>query len=127
MTYIIFTIGRVLLGGYFIFNGYLHFAKKHMMTSYAHSKGVPAAKVMVSISGVVLILGGLAVAANAYPLVGLWILISFLIPTTFMMHNFWRQKEHDARMMEQIHFAKNIALIAALLMITALTSAFLVR
>ena len=40
---IAFLIGRVIVGGFFLMNGFNHFAQFNMMTGYAKSKGVPAA------------------------------------------------------------------------------------
>lgn len=127
MAYNIFLLGRVLLGGFFIFSGYLHFKDVVQMTHYALSKNIPAAKVVVYISGIILMLSGLGIVFSIFPLISLWLAVLFLIPTTFMMHNFWRQKDTASFLAERNNFAKNLALIGALFIIIVLTSTFLIR
>ena len=38
---IAFFVGRVIAAGFFLMNGFNHFAQLNMMTGYAKSKGVP--------------------------------------------------------------------------------------
>ncbi len=113
----IFIIGRILLGGYFIFSGVNHFTNIGMLTGYAKSKHLPAAKLAVALSGLILILGGLTILLNFWNILGLWALIVFLVVTTLVMHQFWTIKDPQARMGDMINFNKNIALIGALLLL----------
>lgn len=39
----------------------------------------------------------------------------FLFPTAFLMHGFWREADPQARMMEQTHFFKDLAMAGAAL------------
>ena len=55
---IAFLIGRVIVGGFFLMNGFNHFAQLNMMTGYAKSKGIPAPALAVGGSGILLFLGG---------------------------------------------------------------------
>jgi putative oxidoreductase len=41
MENVLFLIGRILFGGYFIYNGYNHLKNLSMMSGYAKTKGVP--------------------------------------------------------------------------------------
>jgi putative oxidoreductase len=54
---IIFIIGRVLLGGYFIYSGFGHFKNYKNTTAYAKMKGVPMANVGVIVTGLLMFLG----------------------------------------------------------------------
>ena len=56
---IAFLVGRVIVGGFFLMNGFNHFAQLNMMAGYAKSKGVSAPALAVGGSGVLLFLGGL--------------------------------------------------------------------
>lgn len=49
------------------------------------------------------------------PILGLWLLILFLAPTSVMMHNFWSISDAQQRAAEQVNFLKNVALIGATL------------
>ena len=63
---IAFLIGRVIAGGFFLMNGFNHFAQRNMLIGYAKSKGIPAPPLAVGGSGVLLLLGGLSLLLG-YP------------------------------------------------------------
>ena len=113
---IAFLIGRILIGGFFIFAGFNHFAQLKMMAGYAKMKGAPAAEVAVGGSGVLLLLGGFSLLLGFHPTIGVILLILFLLPASFMIHNFWTIKDPQARMGELVNFEKNIAILGLLLM-----------
>lgn len=117
---ILFLIGRILLGGYFLYSGYNHFKNLAGMTGYAAMKKVPLARVAVIVSGVMLTLGGLAVLLNRFAILGMCLVILFLIPTTIMMHAFWKETEPNAKMMERVQFMKNLGFIGALLLLVSI-------
>ena len=119
MESILFLIGRILLGGYFIFNAFNHFSNLSMMSAYAQSKGVPAPKLAVGFSGLLLLLGGLSMLLGVYPMIGVVTIALFLLPVTFMMHAFWKLQDPMAKMGEQVHFSKNLALLGAALALLA--------
>lgn len=110
------VVGKTIFGLYFLYNGINHFAHLQAMSGYARSKGVPAAKLAVTITGLLLILGGVAAVLGSAQ-VATFILLVFLIPTTIIMHNFWTVHDPQQKMMETVQFMKNIALIGATLML----------
>ncbi len=113
---IAFLIGRIILGVYYLFNAVNHFMQLNMMSGYAGSKGVPAPKVAVAGSGLVLLLGGLSILLGYQPYIGVALLVIFLVPVAFMMHNFWTIEDPQMKMGEMVNFLKNIALAASALM-----------
>ena len=117
---ILFLVGRLILGGYFLQNAWNHFKHLDGLTRYAESKGVPSARAAVFVSGVLLMLGGLGVVFGIAPEASLTLLILFLVVITFKMHAFWKETDSNARMQELLHFYKNLALIGALLMLYAI-------
>ncbi len=116
----LFLIGRVLLGGYFLYNAYQHFKNLKGYTAYAQMKSVPSPKIAVIVSGVMLALGGLSIILGMFVILGMWLLVLFLLPTTFMMHKFWTISDPQMKSAERVQFMKNIALIGALLMLSSL-------
>lgn len=114
---ILFLLGRILYGGYFVFNGINHFAKLDMMAQYAAMKKVPAPKLAVAGTGALLLLGGLSVLLGAWPQWGLWLIVVFLVGVTPQMHNFWAVTDPMQRMGEMVNFTKNVALLGAALML----------
>ena len=114
--YVLFLIGRIIFGGYFIYNAFNHFTHVKMMSGYAATKSVPMPSVSIIISGLLLLLGGISVVLGVAPFIGLLCLIIFLIPVTFTMHSFWTDSDAASRMGNQINFYKNMALLGAVLM-----------
>jgi putative oxidoreductase len=117
MENLLWYLGRAIFGGYFLFSGYSHFANLDMMSGYARSKGVPAAKLAVAGTGVLLLAAGLSILLNVYPVVGLAAAIVFLVPTSLMMHAFWKVRDAGSRMGETVNFTKNMAIVGALLIL----------
>ena len=112
----VFLLGRILFGGFFIVGGINHFQHLGMMSGFAASKGVPAAKGAIIFSGLLIIFGGVCVVTGWRPQVGLACIVLFLLPVTFMMHGYWSETDPMQRMSQRVHFQKNIALLGAALM-----------
>lgn len=116
-----FLIGRILVGGFFILAGINHFAQLKMMAGYAKMKGTPAPELAVGTSGVLLLLGGLSLLLGFHPTIGVILLVIFLVPTSFMIHNFWKVSDPQAKMNDLVNFEKNIAILGLLLMTLLIT------
>jgi uncharacterized membrane protein YphA (DoxX/SURF4 family) len=112
----LFLIGRIIAGGFYIFNGANHYMHLKDMSGYAGSKGVPAPALSTMVTGLMLLLGGASVLLGVYPDVGVALLVAFLVPTAFIMHNFWTVEDPQMRAMEQIQFLKDLALAGSVLM-----------
>lgn len=110
-------VGRVLLALVFVLNGVFHIMKLRDMSAYAGGKGVPAANVAVSFSGLMILVGGVLIGLGWHRFIGAWLIVIFLIPVTFWMHNFWKQTDPAARMVDMQHFLKNMALLGAALLV----------
>jgi putative oxidoreductase len=105
------TIGRLLFGGFFLYNGVNHFLNRAPMVGYARSKNVPFPNVAVLASGALLLFGGLSLMAGVRPKVGAALVTTFLTGVTPVMHNFWAEEGEQERTQELINFSKNVALI----------------
>lgn len=114
---ILFIVGRVFFAFLFLGSAFGHFAQREAMTGYAQYKKVPAAAASVLISGVMLLAGGLSVLLGVYPVIGSLLLAAFLIPTAFIMHNFWTETDAQAKQNSMISFNKDIALGGAALIL----------
>jgi len=121
---IIFLVGRILFAVIFVVSALGHLTATGAMAGYAQSKGVPAAKASVIISGVVLLIGGLLIATGYYGDLGALLLVIFLIPTAFIMHAYWKETDPMAKMNEQVAFNKDISLAGAALIIFYLFAKF---
>jgi putative oxidoreductase len=78
--------------------------------------------VLVPLSGIIAGIGGLSVLLGYKAKLGAWLLVVFLIPVTFMLHNFWTVQDPMMRQFQMGMFMKNIAMLGAALMITQLGS-----
>jgi putative oxidoreductase len=116
----LFLLGRMLYGGFLLVNAYRHITGVNSMAPYAASRGIPAPKAAVLGSGVLLLLGGLSILFGIKPKLGILCVVLFLLPVTLTMHNYWSDKEPQARQMNQVQFHKNVALLGATLMFLAI-------
>ncbi len=109
----LFLLGRILYGGFFVMAGLNHFMQAGAMAGYAQSKNVPAPKLAVFGTGVLLLLGGASVLLGVEPQIGVLLLVLFLLPTSFIMHAYWKVTDPQWRQVDQINFMKNLALLGA--------------
>jgi putative oxidoreductase len=109
-------IGRVLLCLLFLISGLtFHFTSDAVQ--YAEAQGVPAASLLVPLSGVIAIVGALSIMFGYRAKWGAWLLVIFLIPVTFMMHNFWAIDDPMQRQMQMTMFMKNLGLLGGVLLV----------
>jgi len=111
----ILLLSRIILGFYFIFNGFSHFRSLNFMSQWVKSKNIPAPRLMVILTGIFLLIGGFSILLGSYVEIGILSLTLFFLPVTFIMHDFWREQDPQMKMMQMINFMKNLALWAAIL------------
>lgn len=109
-----FLIGRLVFGGFFLYNGIHHLKQRKQLGQYAESKNVPMAEAAVAATGVVLIGGGASILLGIKPKLGTAAIAGFLAGVSPVMHNFWSVEEPQ-RMNEMINFSKNMALLGSAL------------
>jgi uncharacterized membrane protein YphA (DoxX/SURF4 family) len=110
-----FLIGRLLFGGFFLYNGINHFKELKSMSQYAKAKGVPQPDVAVAASGAALLIGGASLLLGIKPKIGAAAVAGFLAGVSPVMHDFWKQEDPQKRQMEMIQFSKNMALLGGAL------------
>jgi putative oxidoreductase len=108
-----FLIGRLIFGGFFLYNGIHHFQKSHELSQYAGAKKVPKPEIAVKAAGAMLIVGGASILLGVKPKLGTIAILAFLSGISPVMHDFWNQKDPQQRMNEMINFSKNLALAGA--------------
>jgi putative oxidoreductase len=99
----------------FIISGVGHFSSGSI--GHAASSGVPAAHILVPLSGIIALLGGLMIVLGFKARIGAWLIVLFLVPVTLMMHPFWAFDDAQQAMMHRVNFLKNLALIGGALFI----------
>ena len=114
-----FLLGRLLFGGFFLYNGINHFKDAKTHTDYAAQKGVPAPDLAVSATGVALLVGGGSILTGIKPKLGTQAILGFLLSVSPLMHDFWNDESPDQRMHNMVDFSKNLALAGAALALMA--------
>ena len=104
----LFLLDRLLFGATLAFMGLNHFMDVDTMAGYAEFKGLPAPRFSVIASGLLLVLGGLGVAAGVYPVVAAGGLAVFLLVSAVTMHDFWSVDDPEEKQSEMTSFLKNL-------------------
>jgi putative oxidoreductase len=112
---IIVLLGRIFFSLIFLMTAMTHFSKGAI--GYAASKGVPAATFVVPLSGVIATLGAISIILGFKARLGAWLIVLFLVPVTFMMHDFWTVTDPQMKQMQMAMFLKNISMLGGALMI----------
>lgn len=118
---IVMLIGRILFAIMFVLSGINHLTKTEAMTGYAQFKKVPAAKLSVQVSGLILLLGGLSVIFGVWLDLGAIVLAVVLVLMALKMHDFWAADE-SSKQTEMIGFLKNISMAGGALFLFAIAA-----
>lgn len=110
-----FLLGRIIFGGFFLYNGIHHFLERKSMAQYARAKNVPAPHVAVPATGAALVIGGASILLGIKPRLGALAIIGFLAGVSPSMHDFWKVEDPNQRMNDMTNFSKNLALLGAAL------------
>ena len=113
---IIFLLGRIIFGGYFFYNSITHLTKTERLVARVSQRQIPSPKIAIYISGILLFLGGAGIILGISPGWSLTFVILFLIPATFLIHQFWKETDPSRRVVAVLNFTKNMALIGAAIM-----------
>src|SRR5258707_11471173 len=124
MSDIVNLISRVLMSAVFIVYGYLKFIDVTTITNNAGTKrfmelvasGAPAPSWLGYLIEAIELVGGLAILVGFKTRWVAWALVVWLVIVTAMGHPFWLF-EGAARGANQAHFYKNLAIIAAYLLL----------
>lgn len=117
---VVVLVGRILYVAIFLSSGLNHFRNVDSMSRYARSRGLPAARWVVLVSGAVIVVGGLMVLLGVWADLGTLLIAAFLLSTAVVMHDFWRQSDPTTRTTERLQFLKDISLAGASIMLFCL-------
>jgi putative oxidoreductase len=108
--------GRQLFSIIFIIASAGHFSPDAIESAARH--GVPLPDLLVPVSGVIALVGGLSVLLGFQTRIGAWLLVLFLVPVTVMMHNFWTSSDPLTHQIERAMFLKNVTMLGGALVIS---------
>jgi len=111
----VFLIGRIVFAIMFLGSGMGHLMKTEDSAAYAESKGLSNSTLMVQISGVAFLAGGIGIALGiftdlAFLLTGVLVMI-----IAVMLHPFWSM-EGEEQAAEMPNFMKNLTIFGGCLM-----------
>jgi putative oxidoreductase len=110
--------GRILMSVMFLVSGFFKIGGYTQLMGYAAAKGVPMASVAIACAAVLELAGGLAILTGFQTKIAAWILFLYLIPVTFIFHNFWALQGAEQQN-NMIHFLKNVAIMGGLVILAA--------
>ena len=110
--------GRILIAAIFIVSGYGKIGGFEGTVAQLAGKGMPLAEVAAAIAIAVELVGGILLVIGWHARWAATALFLFMIPTTFLFHNFWAF-EPPQQAMQRIHFMKNLAIMGGILYIMA--------
>jgi len=120
---VLVLIAQVVLGLYFLYNAYNHFRNQAAMAGFAQMRGVPAPQnLWVIVTGFMHLGAGISLLLGYRVAIGAWLAIIFLMLAAFFVHHYWTDQGME-RIGQQVNFQKNLALAAALLLVTYLPDA----
>ena len=88
-------LGRLLLGGAFVFAGLRNIQNAAFLTGLMAARGVPQARLALWAGIVLQIIAGVLVMAGLWTAIACAVLVLFLIVATPMFHNFWDHQGPD--------------------------------
>lgn len=122
---VVLLIGRILFALIFMMSGAtIHLLKWRDGVAYARASNVPAPELLVPLSGVMAVGGGLLVATGLWADLGALLLAGFAFPVAGWMHAFWKLDDPMERANQQAHFMKNVSMGGAALALFALFQQF---
>jgi putative oxidoreductase len=112
---LVVLVGRVCFAVIFILAAFNNFTPAGV--AYAAQHGVPSARVLVPLAGVLSLVGGLSVLFGYKARWGALALIAFLIPVTLTMHNFWAVTDPAMAQLQRVEFFKNLSMFGGALLV----------
>lgn len=108
LSYLV-LVGRQIFAMIFMLASAGHLSPAKIALAAEH--GVPMPELLVPISGVIALLGGLSVLFGYRARLGGCLLVVFLVPVTLFMHNFWAAPDTALFRWQLFSFARNFVLL----------------
>ena len=116
MSSITFTIGRVLLGLYFLLPGLMKAAGPAQTVAYMESHNIAFATPLMWIATITNIVGGVMLIAGRHVKLVAYGFVVYVLLVNVMLHDFWAVAP-DMVERETQNFIKNLGILAGLLVL----------
>ena len=110
--------GRILMSVMFLASGFFKIGAYSQTVAYSASKGLPMASVAIACAAVLELAGGLAILVGFQTKIAAWLLFLYLIPVTFLFHNFWAMQGAEQQQ-NMINFLKNVSIMGGLVILAS--------
>jgi putative oxidoreductase len=112
---VVFLVGRILFGVLFVSSALSAHLGAGGKTGreYARSMGAPAPDLLVPLSGIAILVGGLMIIFGVCADLGAILIIGFLVSITPIMHAFWKIDDEQMKAIQTAMFFKNVALLGS--------------
>jgi putative oxidoreductase len=109
--------GRILIAVIFLISGFFKVGGFAQIVGYAAAMHMPAPGVFIAAAAAVELACGLAILAGFKTRFAAWLLFLYLIPVTYIFHNFWAVQGQEQQM-QMVNFLKNVAIMGGLLVLS---------
>jgi len=110
------TIGRVLMGLYFLMPGLQKAANSSETVAYMKGHDIAFAEPLMWISAIVNIVGGLLLISGRHIKLVAFGFVVYILLVNYLLHDFWTM-EGDKVAREMQNFVKNMGILAGLLVL----------
>ncbi len=111
---LLILLARILISSLFLWAGAAKVLRWKISAEYMQSKKLPASLLPAAV--VLQIVGGLSVLLGFETRVGALLLIVFVIPAAYKMHDFWNLQDPD-KTTQKTMFMKDVAVLGGLLLL----------
>jgi putative oxidoreductase len=109
--------GRILIAVIFLISGFFKVGGYAQIVGYAAAMHLPAPGVFIALAAAVELGCGLAILAGFKTRFAAWLLFLYLIPVTYIFHNFWAVQGQEQQV-QMVNFLKNVAIMGAMLVLS---------
>ena len=113
------ALARPLLAGVFLAEGVEALRRPGPVVEAARGAGLSSPEQLVRANAGANLLAGAALARGRLPRVSALLLAGSLVPTTYVAHPFWSEKDKAVRKEQRLQLLKNLGLVGGLLMTVA--------
>lgn len=116
-------LARPLLASMFVTGGLDALRQPGPRVEMVRAAGLPTGSArpedLVRANAAAQVAGGFLLATNRLPRLSALVLAASLVPTTYVGHPFWTEKDKERKRQQQTHFVKNLGLLGGLLLAVA--------
>jgi putative oxidoreductase len=113
------TVARPLMAGVFITGGLESLRHPGPRVEVVRAAGLSSPEKLVRVNAATDILAGVTLARGRAPRLSALVLAGSILPTTYVAHPFWTEKDKAVRKQQQVHFFKNLSVLGGLLIAAA--------